>query len=1113
MDWVDDSQDVTSVARRWESLRGRRVRGEVAEDVYLRQCEDLADLLRVGGESGDHRGVGVAAESAAGASAGAEELAYRIDLLRLFEREARGDGLSQVLELLPRLWRLHRTDPVRFPAHPDAVGGAVGQALDGGQLPNVFVLVWQDVILNAALSPAVSATRLEELNGQAFEALAQLGLPEEEISELRVRVLLASGDFAGAQALIRMLDTPSLPDAPEWDDAYRFQRDMDVRAMTALQCGDLEGAAALVDEMTAAPETRSQPTVIVAESLIPLAGVLPPETTASRACFVADRAAGEPMLSDAMLQVAEFLAQTGRERTALGLVDRLLPVLGLERREAEGDIHLLAGLHTVYQAGVAAGFGEVRPAFASLPVVSHWLSRIGWDAAGAGSVPGAASGTATGSAPTVAQLAAWTGQTAREAAAALDLRNDNDSESTIGLGLHVMPEGDSVTALSDTAETRLNSPVLTAIPPMPPRLPGWIDHDQLELPAEVADFSGELSGRPTPEVPVAGPVDVTDFGTEDGLLATMLYSTLGLADAVAVGVDRLIELRDAGGDGEYAVLLTELVNRYERAIAAFEDEDEDEDGDGDGDGGSDLDAESDVDSDVDSDADPERPTDPVIVEIDHVLSLRQDAQDEAEDAGAPPVEILTNRVHAIAGEWEGSCRIVREIIEQDILMGGVFPDLHALSLGLRALRRVTRFAPRAVPQVGTGLMVGIAQLDATANEALYAVAQYTTAVALALPPVPPASSADGATGPDGTPVAAPQLGGEDAPDLLDDLGQLGVAMAGSGVYFEALAIYDRALELVEQAQAERPATDPGGGGADTDAGASTSTEDAVDGVDVEDDLRTRRIRLLSGRGDTLSALGNHRVAAETHSEAAAAAEHWGLWEYAAESQVRCAAACLDDRDFPRAAMIIEGFDEVEALDWMRFPATRFRRELQATRLATALTAEHFDSEWPVQCARLAEAHEYLAQATSPQRAASELVDGVLVINRGLVHAERVDTALELTGWAAGEAKAAETAGNTAGRASGTGAGAAAGDTAEDSAARTGGARLEALTEEALLLHVQGRDDAALTIFESVVQQARRADTPWLVDAVSHRMAAASRYAEDEQVRQRYADLMRELSLD
>ncbi|MGO1465355.1 MAG: hypothetical protein ACTHV5_08610, partial [Candidatus Corynebacterium faecigallinarum] len=80
---MDDSQDVTSVARRWESLRGRRVRGEVAEDVYLRQCEDLADLLRVGGESGDHRGVGVAAESAAGASAGAEELAYRIDLLRL----------------------------------------------------------------------------------------------------------------------------------------------------------------------------------------------------------------------------------------------------------------------------------------------------------------------------------------------------------------------------------------------------------------------------------------------------------------------------------------------------------------------------------------------------------------------------------------------------------------------------------------------------------------------------------------------------------------------------------------------------------------------------------------------------------------------------------------------------------------------------------------------------------------------------------------------------------------------------------------------------------------------------------------------------------------------
>ena len=196
---------------------------------------------------------------------------------------------------------------------------------------------------------------------------------------------------------------------------------------------------------------------------------------------------------------------------------------------------------------------------------------------------------------------------------------------------------------------------------------------------------------------MAGPVDVTDFGTEDGLLATMLYSTLGLADAVAVGVDRLIELRDAGGDGEYAVLLTELVNRYERAIAAFEDEDEDEDEDGDG--GSGLDAESDVDSDVDSDADPERPTDPVIVEIDHVLSLRQDAQDEAEDAGAPPVEILTNRVHAIAGEWEGSCRIVRRSSSRTSSWRGVPRPAHCRWDCGRCVG--DRFA-RAVPQVGWG---------------------------------------------------------------------------------------------------------------------------------------------------------------------------------------------------------------------------------------------------------------------------------------------------------------------------------------------------------------------------------------------------------------------------
>jgi hypothetical protein len=67
--------------------------------------------------------------------------------------------------------------------------------------------------------------------------------------------------------------------------------------------------------------------------------------------------------------------------------------------------------------------------------------------------------------------------------------------------------------------------------------------------------------------------------------------------------------------------------------------------------------------------------------------------------------------------------------------------------------------------------------------------------------------------------------------------------------------------------------------------------------------------------------------------------------------------------------------------------------------------------------------------------------------------------------------------------------------------------LDTLTEQALLLHVAGRDDEALLIFESVVQQARRAGLGSVVAAVLQRADAASRLAEDPALRRRYADFV------
>jgi hypothetical protein len=227
------------------------------------------------------------------------------------------------------------------------------------ELPNLFDLLWQEIVLGAAQRPDMDLADLEDLSGQAVGALRELGRSETDIAETRVRVLLALGRLDEAQELLDDLPEPSLPEEMTWAEAHRFQRDLDVRGMVALQRGDLEAVAGIVEAMENAPEAHVQPTVMLAESLIPLSGIVAPEVTAARAAFVADRAVGSPELSDALLQVAEYLAVSGRASLALGLLDRMLPVMALHRRVPAADVHLLEGLHTVLTAAVDAG-GSVR---------------------------------------------------------------------------------------------------------------------------------------------------------------------------------------------------------------------------------------------------------------------------------------------------------------------------------------------------------------------------------------------------------------------------------------------------------------------------------------------------------------------------------------------------------------------------------------------------------------------------------------------------------------------------------------------------------------------------------------------------------------------------------
>ncbi len=1009
------------VAQEWDSLRGMRSRGEIGEEAYLRRCGELSDCL--------------------GTSREDEELAYRIDLLRCLEGEGLDwPGRPDSVDLVPRLWELHRQDPGRFPANPDAggTGGTGGtEGTDDAGLPNIFDLLWQEIVLSAAQRPELPLADLEDLAGQSVTALRELGRSETDLAESQVRILLALGRLDEAQELLDDLPEPSLPEEMTWAEAHRFQRDLDVRGMVALQRGDLEAVAEIVAAMENAPEAHVQPTVMLAESLIPLSGVVSAEVTAARAAFVADRAVGSPELSDALLQVAEFLAVSGRASLALGLLDRMLPVMALHRREPTSDVHLLEGLHTVFTAATEAGHGAVRPVFAGLPAVADWLAFAGEQTGGG----------------TVAGLARWTGERARTAAAALDRRNGNDVESRIGLALHRAPADAPTSPEAPLPESH----ALSVTPPVPSRLPSWVEEVWLHLPREVADWRGEVSGTVSPEVPVAGPVDLSTLDTADTVAALMLYSMLGLSEAVEVTVDRLTEIREGRvGLGPHEALVEELLRRYDLQDS---DEDLDDDGNEDLDGGDNVD-------------DSDEPGIPELDELDEMLRQRQRTQDETEDTGADPVTILANRVETVAGFWSDSGPLVRRVIEQDVLMGGVYPDRESLRLALRALRQVSRLAPRSIPEVGAALLAGITELaaDDPAVDALVAqVAQVVAGVALSLPEPPPG------------PVA--MLGDEVAPDLLDELLSLGVALSGHGAFHEALAVYGRCLDMV-----------PG------------MVPEMVSGESLPgDDGALMRIHLMAARGETLGKLGNHRAAAGAFAEAADSAQFREQWEAAAEYQVTCVSALLDDRDFPRAAFVLEGFDSIEGLDWGRFPHAAFRREAEATRLATALIGENFARDWPGQVDRLKEAYRTFhsaavaveAELSSEElglRAAGDLVDHVLAVNRGLVHTERVEEALALTAWAAGVAKDAEGAATRAGVTLGSG-------PAVEST------RLEALTEEALLLHVAGRDDEALLIFESVAQQARRVGADWLIAAVTRRLEAAARYGGDPVLRGRYAALL------
>jgi hypothetical protein len=973
---------VADAAQQWDDLRGWFRRGETGPSGLIDGLRDIS--ATVGAFAGTDRA--------------ASQLAYRVDLMRC--ELADPSDTTWALDALPRLWRLHRSDAASYPAHPDAVGAAVPPVDgDGEPLPDAWRTVWRGVALTAALDPTVPVELVDNFGRTARQAMADHGVDRAEAAKTTVDILLATARLDEAQRLLDRLPPPGvagLSDPPTWTEVLAVQRDLDQRAMVALQRGDAALAGDHLADMEALPEAGGMPTAMQAESLIPLAATAPAQDTARRAVTAAQRSVGLPAAATEMLQVTEYLARAGEVANALGLVERMWPVLRLGDHPPKTEPHIVETLAGIFGTGVAAGYGALRLPWAGLPPVTDWLARE-------------VRAVAAASEPTVAELAEVTGRLAREAVAGLDARNTAAPGAATRARTGALWEGEVPPADPDLVD----EPPFAATPPLsggvPDGLPDWADPAWFTLPAEAALWREQG----IPELPPVGPVDLAALGAADLFTATVVYSLLGMEDAVAATVPHLTGVADDPAYGPDCAALADRVRHADAADAA--------------------DA---------ADGDRQRP---LIRDLDRMLEVRveaqQDAQRGAEISGAHARDILAARVTAVLGIRDELHPLIRRVIDIDVLLGGVMPDATAVRPALRALPDAVRLIPRAVPQLGAGLLTGYG--DAAADGDFFdlrihvAVAHLAAGACLCLPPEPEDTAGH------------PERGGDQVGDLL----LLSRCLSGGGMLHESLALLDRGLDLL-----------PAG--------------------DLGDEGNLLRMQLTTDRFPLLSDLGNDRATARAAGEAAESADHRGDRRTALYCRTTRAAALLDDGAFPLASEALAGIRDAGrgAADPVNFPHENYLLCVEECRLAAALTDSWFTDEWPRHRDGLAEAWEsyrvaaeVAGSADAVGSAEADAVRGVLRINRSLVRAGRVDEAIDLISWATGITR--------------------------------GGAprpRLEVLTEQALLLHVAGRDDEALLIFESVVQQARRAGLDDVVTAVVRRAGAAARFAGDPAVRDRYA---------
>ena len=511
---------VTRISHEWETLRAAHRRGELPTPVLLDRLTQMCDELAGVAASSPHPSLVRARQAAA-------DLGHRIRLhtVALAPQPVVIPGVTgpvpgapvaghpvagHPVRDLPELWHHHRHDPERCPAHPDAVGapGTDGSPLDGegGRLPDLFRLHWQDAAVAAVADPGVSLAEIDAVTDRTAEVIRHYGGSTSEVAAVRARVLLATGRVEQARELLDLTGEQARGTAV-------------TRAGVALLRGDLDTLMRLLGhaEDTGRAGTTEW-TLVSAASLVPLAHVVDAATTVDRVAAVVAASAGVPEMVPAMLHVIEYLALAGQPEAALSLLVRTVDPAKVPASAAPA---LQAVVHGGWSSDPASDLGHRR------------LVEGG---------------------ETVHETAERLAGELRADAAGFDARDGRRMWTTL------------VPAVKEYPVPPLTTDDLAGISGLRGlALPAALLPDAV---CTVTGQGTAVPAHRRTELPGVGPVDPESFDASESLCATVMYTLLGLTDAADLVVDRMRCLTPADGDTAVLDVAGEFVRRADLAAGA-----------------------------------------------------------------------------------------------------------------------------------------------------------------------------------------------------------------------------------------------------------------------------------------------------------------------------------------------------------------------------------------------------------------------------------------------------------------------------------------------------------------------------------------------------------------